>query len=531
MFLALGLVLPFFTGQIPEIGSMLLPMHIPVLFCGLICGWQYGFFIGLVLPPLRFLLFGMPPLFPTGLAMSVEMAIYGLIIGLLYRKFKKNIIGLFLSLIASMIIGRLAWGAVMVVISGAQQSAFTIQLFWARAFASAGPGILLQLVLIPAVMSALSHHNERSADPELLSLQELLKYQLDLYPDAELIDLFKMIYQNEFGSGHLITNPEKSLKFLEEEAASITAFLTDRPFAEPIGNQLCRLHLQVLRSEGLSLQTLYRFFELSALHLRGSKEGFLRKVDLLEKMCRHGLLPFSTSQIKKVLTDWEQAGSGLFRHSESFRSLYSPSYRVVEKQFCDFLSIFCAIDQRADKQTPLRLAIDGRCGAGKTTLAGLLKLVYDCEVISMDSFFLPSSMRTKERLAEPGGNVDYERFLQEVLIPLSTGKTFSYHPYDCAQGTYGTPIVVNPGKLVVVEGSYSLHPTLRDYYDFKVFLSVSPTEQLQRIQIRNANKAERFVSEWIPLEEAYFKAFSVAEGSDFNYNTSTQPQTFLMTNR
>lgn len=168
MFLAIGLVLPFFTGQIPQVGSMMLPMHIPVLLCGLICGWKYGLMVGIVLPLLRSFLFGMPPLFPTAAAMAFELATYGLVSGYLYNHSKwKCIIALYRCLIAAMLVGRVVWGAVMVVFTGLSGSAFTWGLFLAGAFFNAIPGIILQLVFIPAMMVALDktglvrfHRNE-----------------------------------------------------------------------------------------------------------------------------------------------------------------------------------------------------------------------------------------------------------------------------------------------------------------------------------------------------------------------------------
>lgn len=157
LFLALGLVLPFLTGQIPQIGSMLLPMHLPVLLCGLICGWQYGLVVGFVLPLLRFVLFGMPPLFPTGIAMCFELATYGALIGFLYSRSRwKCIVSLYRCLLLAMLGGRVVWGIVRVVLTGfAAGQAFTWQMFMAGAFLNAIPGIILQLVFIPVFMVAL----------------------------------------------------------------------------------------------------------------------------------------------------------------------------------------------------------------------------------------------------------------------------------------------------------------------------------------------------------------------------------------
>ena len=156
MLLAVGIVLPFFTGQIPQIGSMLLPMHLPVLVCGLICGWQYGGIVGFVLPLLRYVLFGMPPM-PNGLAMAFELAAYGAISGFLYNRSRwQCIVSLYRSLIIAMIGGRVIWGIVRVVMLGMTGNAFTWQMFMAGAFLNAVPGIIFQLVFIPALMVALN---------------------------------------------------------------------------------------------------------------------------------------------------------------------------------------------------------------------------------------------------------------------------------------------------------------------------------------------------------------------------------------
>ena len=156
LLLALGIVLPFLTGQIPQVGSMLLPMHLPVLLCGLICGWQYGAAVGFILPLLRFALFGMPPIFPTGIAMAAELATYGLLAGLLYaHSHWQCIVALYRSLFAAMVAGRIVWGVAEIILLGLSGNAFTWQMFFAGAFLNAIPGIVLQLVFIPAIMVAL----------------------------------------------------------------------------------------------------------------------------------------------------------------------------------------------------------------------------------------------------------------------------------------------------------------------------------------------------------------------------------------
>lgn len=155
LFLALCLVLPLLTGQIPEIGNALSPMHIPVLLCGFVCGWPYGLAIGLIAPLFRFLIFGMPPIFPIGIAMAFELAAYGALAGLLYKVLPKKIIYIYLALVISMLCGRLVWGTAMFIISRFADIEFTLKTFLAGAFVTAIPGIILHLALIPLLVIAL----------------------------------------------------------------------------------------------------------------------------------------------------------------------------------------------------------------------------------------------------------------------------------------------------------------------------------------------------------------------------------------
>lgn len=159
VFLALCLVLPFFTGQIPQIGGALLPMHLPVLLCGFVCGWPYGLAIGVIAPLLRSLLFGMPPMFPTALAMACELAGYGFFTGLLYRRFPKKVPFLYVNLVISMLAGRVLWGAARLIFAGVAGSEFAFAAFIAGAFTSAIPGIVVQLILIPILVMALQRTN------------------------------------------------------------------------------------------------------------------------------------------------------------------------------------------------------------------------------------------------------------------------------------------------------------------------------------------------------------------------------------
>lgn len=152
LYLAIALVLPFLTGQIPEIGAMLSPMHIPVLLCGFTCGWQWGMAVGLIAPLLRSLLFGMPKLYPSAIAMTFELAAYGAIAGVLYKRLPKKPWSVYATLLTAMVGGRLVWGAARYILAGLSGSEFPFSAFLAGAVLNAIPGIILHIVLIPVLV-------------------------------------------------------------------------------------------------------------------------------------------------------------------------------------------------------------------------------------------------------------------------------------------------------------------------------------------------------------------------------------------
>ena len=172
------------------------------------------------------------------------------------------------------------------------------------------------------------------------------------------------------------------------------------------------------------------------------------------------------------------------------------------------------IDQLLTQKDRVIIVIEGKCTSGKTTLAQRLAEVYDCNLFHMDDFFLRPEQRTHQRYAQAGGNVDYERFLEEVLLPLQSGKAFSYRPFDCKTFTLSPAATVAPKKLTIIEGSYSMHPYFGDPYDLKILLTIDSALQQQRILERPAFLQERFFTQWIPMENEYLEAFHIAEKAD-----------------
>ncbi|MBQ1855346.1 MAG: hypothetical protein II137_01975 [Anaerovibrio sp.] len=175
-----------------------------------------------------------------------------------------------------------------------------------------------------------------------------------------------------------------------------------------------------------------------------------------------------------------------------------------------------------DRDKRVIVVIDGRCGAGKTTFAQYLEEQAGATVFHMDDFFLRPEQRTQERLDTPGENVDHERFLSEVLEPLRNGALeLPYQRFDCKSLSLQEAVNIRPGNLCIVEGSYSCHPALVKKYDYRIFMTVSPKEQMERIIRRNGPEAAKvFESRWIPLEERYFSVCTVEGQYDCVINTS-----------
>jgi uridine kinase len=182
---------------------------------------------------------------------------------------------------------------------------------------------------------------------------------------------------------------------------------------------------------------------------------------------------------------------------------------------CCLDTIFEKIETLLKEKHSVIIAIDGNSGAGKSTMAKHIKEHFDCNVFHMDDFFLPLELKTEERLKEVGGNVDYVRFRHEVADRLIKGGDFDYRVYNCRTLSFDRTVCVKEKRLNIVEGVYSMHPTLIDIYDYKIFLSIDYKEQLERIMKRSgAALTEKFKEIWIPMENRYFSELKIKEKSD-----------------
>lgn len=192
-----------------------------------------------------------------------------------------------------------------------------------------------------------------------------------------------------------------------------------------------------------------------------------------------------------------------------------------------FGKVFAAIDRVLDRKRgagSVAVAIEGNSGAGKSDLAHRVAQRYDCNVIHMDDFFLQPHQRTEERFRQAGGNIDYERFQGEVADRLKGEEEFRYRIYDCSRSALTDTVRVAPKRLTIVEGVYSMHPLWKERFDLRIFLTVDPVIQLERIRRRNgANMLKRFQEEWIPMENRYFETYGIADQCDLVIDTGFLP--------
>ena len=385
-----------------------------------------------------------------------------------------------------------------------------------------------------------------------MSFEQYLTDQALAHPATQPQDIIKQCYQAAYGAEHLLADLERAYAYLEKEYTSVTASAT-QPLWESISPQVCRVNLAAWKHRDLPLTWLFHMFAASARVVTDRQQATAQFLDYLgtaDALIRDGRLAvsFSTEDWIPALSSYKQTEMAAVHHSEIYRQAEYPSYRIVRQEFVRLLPILETVAEYFREKSPIAdhismplstttstgfpvdtdspvspciLAIDGRAASGKTTMADQLAEILGADVIRMDDFFLPPDLRTSERLQTPGGNVHYERFIEEVLPHLRSQNSFTYRHFDCHIMDYHGVREIGTNPIRIVEGSYSHHPALGDYADIRIFSHVEPAKQMERILHRNGpHMAQMFEQRWIPMEETYIQAYQIDEGSHIFIDSS-----------
>ncbi|HIT78368.1 MAG TPA: hypothetical protein IAD47_06230 [Candidatus Limihabitans stercoravium] len=327
------------------------------------------------------------------------------------------------------------------------------------------------------------------------------------HPLMRVQDFMKLIYQAEFGCEHCMGANNENL--IKNECLSLTADdNVGEPLFEQISEKFARVNLVPYTERGYSFNTLSDM--MKKVGHCGSIEGYRSRVNQLLESVSDGTIDLDFNAAKRYIAPFLQEARPV-HHSVSYRMNYRPHYRVVLKQHAVLVPLIAEIDNLLYRKLNVVVAIDGKCGSGKSTYAEVLSNYYNfCTVIHCDDFFLPPEMRTDERLAEVGGNIHYER-LQGVLNQVRQDKPFIYQRYSCADNRM-YDVSVEPKRLIVLEGSYSSHPKLRQYIDLCAMFTVSDSDQRLRLSQREGReKFKVFQEKWIPLENRYFSTVDTSD--------------------
>lgn len=318
-----------------------------------------------------------------------------------------------------------------------------------------------------------------------MNLEEAIQLEKQLHPFSTRQDLYKLIVQSCLGNGHSITSPEDSFLALQEEKR-----IAKKDSIQEIGNGFIRVPLSYMKEEDLLLW--------NELFIESAKKRSTRRL------------------FDQALQNCGFVDQGIVSHSQEYKEHYDPHYRVFRKEYVDYFELFKVALHALQKHRVL--SIDGPCASGKTTIGKLLSSFLECPCIHMDDYFLQANQRTAQRLEEPGGNIDYERFHQEINEAWNQNQPIHMRSYDCSSQTLRREVIVEKSPILIIEGSYAHHSYLDDMQAFKIFMDIEPSIQKERLQKRSPDKFLDFIEKWIPMEEKYFHAFSIKEKSDYVFS-------------
>lgn len=315
------------------------------------------------------------------------------------------------------------------------------------------------------------------------SIIDAINLEKELHPQATSQDISKLIYQACFGNGHMITSVKDCLDQLKQEVVQDNS----KPSIQNIGNGYVRVSCSAMKEK----EELYNL-----LFIRSSKQD-----------------P-DTKFYQSLLMEFDLQPSNNLHHSKEYVDTYNPHYRIIKKEYIDYIKGIEFVYKQIQNNERTLICIEGPCASGKTTFSNILHELFSLTIFHMDDYFLQPFQRVPERLEEIGGNVDYERVKKEIFDPWSKQENIVYQRYNCQTLKLEEPIHVPYKDIMVIEGSYSCHPYFKEFDARKIWIDLDSEEQINRLEKRSKNLLERFIKEWIPKENAYFKKYDIKSTCD-----------------
>lgn len=326
-------------------------------------------------------------------------------------------------------------------------------------------------------------------------------------------DVIKFLYQGEFSTGHIIGDGCE--KRIAEERRGLKA-IEGLPLFEDVGEKYARFNLNAAGADKISDRTIAMAMRsCQNICFEDAVEEFKEDLRTVDDIINHSeayidILDYHRESLAVMVNGYKPVS-----HSECYRELFSPAYRLVPMWFKTYFEVIAQVQELYESGKAALVAIDGGSASGKSTLAYNLAQLFDCNVWHMDDFFLQKHQRYPERFAEAGGNVDYERFLSEVFKPLINGEDVLLRRFDCSEMKIREAEKIPFKRLNIVEGAYCCRPEFESFYKLKIFLKTDCEEQKKRILNRNGERMlTRFLNEWIPMEKTYFEYFDIENKAD-----------------
>ena len=332
-----------------------------------------------------------------------------------------------------------------------------------------------------------------------------LREQYARYPSMQACDAVKFVFQAMLGVGHLLSSRAAVTEFIARETECVNPDPSE-PLCEALSPSWCRLNLRRAKEEGISPDTVAGLMFSSQPAMRFTRQ------DVLETCER--LLPdlnesFRDLELFSSILDESRLPS----HSENYKAHCHPAYRVIPADWLPYMEAVKRISQKCERAKRLLITLDGPCASGKTVLAEKLSEVFRAAVVHTDDYVMPHAQKTPERLAIPGGNCDDTRLENEVAAPWKRGETVRVRKYDCSSDAFLPEEALAESTVLIIEGCYSSLPSVRKHADESFFLNAPWPIREERLRRRESpSSLKMFYERWIPLEDAYFKAYRLPDG-------------------